>query len=142
MMTTQMAMAWARTCQDAGHLISFDLLPDGEGESLLCSDCADAFARRQMAAEYCQAHGSNWPHQGCKVCDTIFHWEKQFDSIADEHDKCDEKAKQQVEAFRERAAQLCDVQETGDGVDTGRMWRNTMRRELAAAIRAMEKPNG
>ena len=43
----------------------------------------------------------------------------------------------QVEAFRERAAQLCEAQETGAGVDTGRIWRNTMRAQLAAAIRAL-----
>ena len=44
----------------------------------------------------------------------------------------------QVEAFRERVAQLCDEQEIGEGTDTGRMWRNTMRNRLAAAIRALK----
>ena len=52
-------------------------------------------------------------------------------------DCADAYARQQVEAFRERAAQLCDGRETGIGVDTGRIWRNTMRAQLAAAIRAL-----
>ena len=47
------------------------------------------------------------------------------------------KVREAVEAFRERAAQLCDGQETGEGVDTGRIWRNTIRVQLAAAIRQM-----
>ena len=63
-----------------------------------CLKCVDAYARQQVEAEYCKAHGDRWKHQGCKVCFTILHWEKQFEELADEHDRCEGSAKQRIDA--------------------------------------------
>ena len=70
------------------------------------SNALDAYARQQVEVEYCAAHGKSWTHVGCKVCITILHWEKQFEEVADDLEKCGDKAKQQVEAALDHAVAI------------------------------------